>query len=89
MRCLQRKSLLPGYSHGPSSENPLPLVGPFPHLLEVAVLALLPVHHIVEDGHHDVPHLLLRNQSDAQERTNHPRDEVQLVLPWMKTNTQH
>lgn len=50
------------------------------YLFEVSVLALLPVHHVVEDGDHDVPHLHLRDQRHSQERADHSGDEVDLVL---------
>ncbi len=52
----------------------------FAYLFEVAVLALLPVHHVVEDGDHDVPDLHLRNQRHSQEWADHPGDEVDLIL---------
>ena len=51
-------------------------------LFEVAVLPLFPVHHIVEDWNHDIPHLSLRYQRDSEEGSHHPRYEVGLVLPW-------
>lgn len=50
------------------------------HLFEVAAAPLLPVHHVVEDGDHDVPQVGLRHQSHLQEGADHRRDEVQLVL---------
>ncbi len=54
----------------------------FVHLFEVPVLALLPVHHVVEDGDHDVSHLHLRNQRHSQERTDHTGDEMDLILTY-------
>lgn len=51
------------------------------YLLEVAAASLLPVHHVMEDGNHDVPQIGLRHQRHLQERTNHSWDEAQLVLP--------
>lgn len=50
------------------------------YLFEVPVLALLPVHHVVENRDHDVSHLHLRDQRHSQERTNHPGNEVDLIL---------
>lgn len=50
------------------------------NLFEIPVLPLFPVHHVMEDRDHDVPHLHLRNQSHAQERSDHSRDEVDLVF---------
>ncbi len=49
-------------------------------LFEVAALALLPVHHVVKDWDHHVPQVRLRHQCHLQERPDHRRDEVQLVL---------
>ncbi|TNN66307.1 hypothetical protein EYF80_023443 [Liparis tanakae] len=44
-------------------------------------------HHVVEDGDHDVPQIGLRHQRHLQERTDHRRDEVQLVFPWRRDRT--
>lgn len=52
------------------------------YLFEVSILALLPVHHVVEDGNHDVPDLHLRDQCHSQKRANHSGDEVDLVLTY-------
>ncbi len=54
------------------------------YLFEIATASLLPVHHVMEDGDHDIPQIRLRHQRHLQERTNHRRDEVQLVLPWRR-----
>lgn len=51
------------------------------YLLEVATPPLLPVHHVVEDGDHDVPQVGLWNQGHLQEGANQSWDEVKLVLP--------
>lgn len=53
----------------------------FVYLFEIATASLLPVHHVMEDRDHDIPQIGLRHQRHLQERTNHSRDEVQLVLP--------
>lgn len=53
-------------------------------LFEVAILALFPVHHVVEDGDHDVPDLTLRHQGHAQEGSNHSWDKVDLIFTWRK-----
>lgn len=53
---------------------------PEPNLFEVSVLALLPVHHVVEDRDHDVPNLHLRDERHSQERADHAGDEVDLIL---------
>lgn len=50
------------------------------HLLEVAIFPLLPVHHVMEDGNHDVPHFWLWDQCHTQKRTNHPRNKVDLMF---------
>lgn len=52
------------------------------NLFEVSVLALLPVHHVVEDWDHDVSDLRLRHQRDAQEWADHPGDEMSFVFAW-------
>ena len=57
-------------------------------LLEVAVLPLLPVHHVVEDGDHDVPDLRMRHQRHSQEGPHHSWDEVGLVLPQFLPHTE-
>ena len=59
------------------------------YLFEIATASLLPVHHVVEDGDHDIPQIGLRHQRHLQERTNHRRDEVQLVLPWRRDRGRH
>lgn len=51
------------------------------NLFEIAAAPLLPVHHVVEDGDHDVPQVGLRHQRHLQEGADHCWDEVQLVLP--------
>lgn len=51
------------------------------NLFEIAAASLLPVHHVVEDGDHDVPQVGLRHQRHLQEGADHCRNEVQLVLP--------
>ena len=58
-------------------------------LFEVAILALFPVHHVMEDGDHNVPHFLLRYQRHSQEGANHPWDEVDLILTFRTHTTQH
>lgn len=50
------------------------------HLLEVAAAPLLPVHHVVEDGDHDVAQVRLRDQGHLQEGADQGGDEVQLVF---------
>ena len=50
------------------------------HLFEVAVFPLLPVHHVVKDGNHDIPHFRLWDQCHTQERANHSRNEVDLMF---------
>lgn len=50
--------------------------------LKVAVLPLLPVHHVMEDGDHDIPNFALRHQRHSQEWTHHSRDKVGLILTW-------
>lgn len=54
------------------------------YLFEIATASLLPVHHVMEDGDHDIPQIGLRHQRHLQERTNHRWDKVQLVLPWRR-----
>lgn len=62
--------------------NCINMDGSVHYLFEVSAPPLLPVHHVMEDGDHDVPQVRLGNQGHLQERTNHRRDEVQLVLTW-------
>ena len=50
------------------------------YLIEVPILALLPVHHVVEDRDHDVSYFHLRNQRHSQEWTDHPGNEMNLIL---------
>lgn len=50
------------------------------YLLEVAVFPLLPVHHVMKDGNHDIPHFWLWDQCHAQKRTNHSRNKVDLMF---------
>lgn len=59
------------------------------YLFEIATASLLPVHHVMEDGDHDIPQIRLRHQRHLQEWTNHRWDEVQLVLPWRRDGGQH
>lgn len=54
------------------------------YLFEVSILALLPVHHVMEDGNHDVSDLHLRDQRHSQERTDHPGDEMDLILTYSR-----
>lgn len=54
----------------------------FVYLFEVSILALLPVHHVVEDWDHDVSYFHLRDQRDSQERTDHTGDEMDLILTY-------
>lgn len=54
------------------------------YLFEIATASLLPVHHVMEDGDHDVPQIRLGHQSHLQERTYHRWDEIQLVFPWRR-----
>lgn len=51
------------------------------YLFEISTASLLPIHHVMEDGDHDIPQIRLRHQRHLQEWTNHCWDEVQLVLP--------
>ena len=53
-------------------------------LFEVAILALFPVHHVMEDGDHHIAQVRLGHQCGLQEEPNHGRDEVQLVLFWRR-----
>lgn len=50
------------------------------YLLEVAIFPLLPVHHVVKDGNHDIPHFWLWDQCHTQKRTDHSWDEVDLMF---------
>lgn len=52
------------------------------YLFEVSAPPLLPVHHVMEDGNHDIPDLALRHERHSQERTHHSRDKVGLILTW-------
>ena len=54
------------------------------YLFEIATASLLPIHHVMEDGDHDIPQIGLRHQRHLQEWTNHRWDEVQLVFPWRR-----
>lgn len=59
---------------------PLTPLGGGSHLFEVAVFPLLPVHHVVKDGNHDIPHFRLWDQCHTQEWANHSRNEVDLMF---------
>lgn len=50
------------------------------YLFEVAIFPLLPVHHVMKDGNHDIPHFRLWDQCHTQKRTDHSRDEVDLMF---------
>lgn len=50
------------------------------YLFEVAVFPLLPVHHVMKDGNHDIPHFWLWDQCHTQKRTNHSRNKVDLMF---------
>lgn len=52
------------------------------YLLKIATASLLPVHHVVENGDHDISQIRLRHQRHLQERPNHCWDEVQLMFTW-------
>lgn len=57
------------------------LAGKLPHLFEVAILSLLPVHHVMEDGNHDIADFWLWDKCNTKKRANHPRNKVYLMLP--------
>lgn len=52
------------------------------YLFEVAIFPLLPVHHVMKDGNHDISHFWLWDQCHAQKRTNHSRNKVDLMFTW-------
>lgn len=52
------------------------------YLFEVAIFSLLPVHHVMKDGNHDIPHFWLWDQCHTQKRTNHSRNKVDLMFTW-------
>lgn len=55
-------------------------LGKCPHLFEVAILSLLPVHHVMEDWDHDIPDFWLWNKCNTQKGANHSRNKVNFVL---------
>lgn len=59
------------------------------YLLKIATASLLPVHHVVENGDHDISQIRLRHQRHLQERPNHCWDEVQLMFTWRKDTDRH
>lgn len=61
-------------------------LGKCPHLFEVAILSLLPVHHVMEDWDHDIPDFGLWNKCNTQKGANHSRNKVNLVLPCTSQN---
>lgn len=52
------------------------------YLFEVAIFSLLPVHHVMKDGNHDIPYFWLWDQCHTQKRTNHSRNKVDLMFTW-------
>lgn len=58
----------------------LQMLGKRLHLFEVAVLSLLPVHHVMEDWDHDIPDFWLRNKCNTKKGANHSRNKVNLML---------
>lgn len=50
------------------------------HLFEVAILSLLPVHHVMEDWDHDIPDFWLWNKRNTKEGANHSRNKMDLML---------
>ena len=58
----------------------LQMLGKQPHLFEVAILSLLPVHHVMEDGDHDIPDFWLWNKCNTKKGANHSRNKVNLML---------
>lgn len=58
----------------------LQMLGKWLHLFEVAILSLFPVHHVMEDGDHDIPDLWLWNKCNTKKGANHSRNKVNLML---------
>lgn len=50
------------------------------HLFEVAILSLLPVHHVVEDRDHDISDFWLWNKCNTEKGANHSRNKVNLMF---------
>jgi len=46
------------------------------HLFEVAMLPLVPLQHVHNDGQGDLPYFFLRHQGQLEERAHKVRDEV-------------